>query len=191
MQAALGRISPGHRTVPPSAKSDLSALYVDRRGALLRYFSAKTGSRDKAEDIVQDIYLRIEAMTEEAAATVENPASFLYRIGLNLYLDGHRRTRRREVRDDAWTDATIDVSGGLSLSSTPSPEDAAWARLKLDRVTRSLEGVTPKARQAFRLHKIDGLSHAETARRLGVSQSSVEKYLASVLARLLDEVGWP
>lgn len=177
--------------MPPSAKSDILAVYLERRPALVRYFSAKTGSRDRAEDIVQDIYVRLEAMTEAAAAAVESPGAFLYRVGLNLTLDTHRQNRRREARDEAWSEAFVDTEGGLSLSRTPSPEDATWARMKLASVSRALEAMPSNARLAFRFHKIDGLSHAETALRLGVSQSSVEKYLASVLARLIDTVGWP
>lgn len=174
-----------------SAKDQLLAVYLERRPALVRSFAARTGSRERAEDVVQDLYVRLQSLTEEAAAEVQNPVAFLYRIGGNLVLDGVRQGKRTAARDKAWTEEGGEVVGGVSVADQPSPEDAAWARLKLDQVTRALEDVAPKAREAFRLHRIDGLTHAQIAERLGVSTSSVEKYLSGVLARLLKEVGWP
>jgi RNA polymerase sigma-70 factor (ECF subfamily) len=177
--------------VASSAKDELLAVYLERRPALVRSFAARTGSQDRAEDIAQDIYVRLEALTEASASEVRNPVAFLYRIGGNLILDGVRQGRRTAARDKAWTEIAGEIAGGVSIADQPSPEDAAWARLKLDQVSRALEGVAPKARQAFRLHRIDGLTYAQIAERLGVSTSSVEKYLSAVLARLLKEVGWP
>lgn len=177
--------------VAASAKDKLLAVYLERRPALVRSFAARTGSTDRAEDIVQDLYIRLLGLTEASAAEVQNPVAFLYRIGGNLVIDAVRQGRRATARDQAWTETSGEVVDGLSVADAPSPEDAAWARLKLDQVSRALEGVAPKARQAFRLHRIDGLTHAQIADRLGVSTSSVEKYLSSVLARLLREVGWP
>lgn len=174
-----------------SAKAELLAVYLDRRPALVRFFTARTGSGDQAEDIVQDIYIRLQALTEAAADEVTNPAAFLYRIGGNLMLDGVRKRRRGAARDQAWSDVTGVESDGRSISDLPSPEDAAWARLKLDQVTAALAELAPNARTALRLHRIDGLTHAEIAARMGVSRSSVEKYLSAALARLLDKVGWP
>lgn len=177
--------------VAQSAKAELLAVYFDRRPALVRFFAARTGSRDRAEDIVQDIYVRLETLSEASAQAVKSPVPFLYRIGGNLMLDAIRTGRRTAARDQAWTDASGSAVDGVSIADAPSPEDAAWARLKLDRVAAALEGVSPNARQAFRLHKIDGLTHAEVAARMGVSRSSVEKYVSGVLARLLERVGWP
>ena len=174
-----------------SAKDELFAVYLERRQALVRSFAARTGSTDRAEDVVQDIYVRLQALTEASAAEVQNPVAFLYRIGGNLVLDGVRQGKRTIARDQAWTETSGAVVGGMSIVDQPSPEDAAWARLKLDQVSRALEDVAPKARRAFRLHRLDGLTPAQIAERLGVSTSSVEKYLSGVLARLLKEVGWP
>src|SRR5690606_4347142 len=125
------------------------------------------------------------------AAEVKAPLPFLYRIGGNLMLDGIRGGRRAIERDQAWTEASATSINGVSIADAPSPEDAAWARLKLDQVAAALADAPSNARLAFRLHKIDGLTHAEIAERMGVSRSSVEKYVSSVVARLLERVGWP
>jgi len=177
--------------VAQSAKAELLVVYLDRRPALVRFFTARTGSADRAQDIVQDIYVRLQALSEAAAEEVKAPAPFLYRIGGNLMLDGIRAGRRSAARDQAWTETSGAAVDGISIADEPSPEDVAWARMKLDQVAVALEGIPPNARTAFRLHKIEGLTHAEVAARMGVSRSSVEKYISAVLARLLERVGWP
>lgn len=173
------------------AKTELLAVYLDRRPALVRHFTARTRSADRAEDIVQDIYVRIDALSEAAAAEVLNPLAFLYKVGGNLLLDAARQGRRSATREQAWSDTWVDSADGLSVSDTPSPEDAAWARLKLDQVTATLETLSPNVRTALRLHRVDGLTHAQIAAQLGVSRSSVEKYLSTALGALLSRVGWP
>lgn len=175
----------------PNAKAALMDAYLERRDALVRFFALRTGSAAQGEDVVQDIWFRLDAMTPEAAAKVRSPAAFLYRLGSNLMLDRVRALRRGSQRDDAWSQSQVSLVGGDVVADQPSAEDAAWARLKLGRVVAALEGLPDKTRQAFRLHKLDGLSHSETAETMGVSRSAVEKYVSAALKHLLREVGWP
>ena len=175
----------------PDAKAALLEIYLERRDALVRFFALRTGSDAHGEDVVQDIWLRLEAMAPEAAAEVRSPAAFLYRLGSNLMLDRVRSRRRGSQRDDAWAQSEVGMVGGDVVTEQPSAEDAVWARLKLGRVIAALESLPAKTREAFRLHKLEGLSHAETAEAMGVSRSAVEKYVSATLKHLLREVGWP
>tara|TARA_R110002167_G_scaffold62754_7_gene177153 strand:+ start:2326 stop:2832 length:507 start_codon:yes stop_codon:yes gene_type:complete len=165
--------------------------YLDRRAALTRFFALRTRSEAQAEDIVQDIFLKLQAMTPEAVAGVQSPAAFLYRLGSNVMLDRARGQRRSDRRDDDWVKAGGMFTPGDAIADEPSAEDVAWARLKLGRVLAAIQDLPVNARTAFRLHKLDGLTHAETAREMGVSRSAVEKYISATLKHLLREVGWP
>lgn len=175
----------------PDAKAALLEIYLERRDALVRFFALRTGSDAQGEDVVQDIWLRLEAMSPEAATEVRSPVAFLYRLGSNLMLDRVRSRRRGSQRDDAWAQSQVGIVGGDAVTDQPSAEDAVWARLKLGRVVAALESLPDKTREAFRLHKLEGLSHAETAEAMGVSRSAVEKYVSATLKHLLSEVGWP
>ena len=54
------------------------------------------------------------------------------------------------------------------------------------------QALPPAAQEAFRLHKLEGLSHAETAAAMGVSRSSIEKYMMASLRLIVAKVGrWP
>ncbi len=53
----------------------------------------------------------------------------------------------------------------------------------------ALDELPPQCRKAFRLHKLDGLSHAETAAAMGISRSAVEKHISAALKFLLARLG--
>lgn len=175
----------------PDVRSGLLDAYLERRDALTRFFALRTRSADQAEDIVQDIFLKLQAMTPQAVAEVQSPAAFLYRLGSNIMLDRARGQGRSDKRDNDWARAGGVSGSGDAVSDSPSAEDATWARLKLGRVIAAIRTLPPNAQTAFRLHKLEGLTHAETAQAMGMSRSAVEKYVSAALQHLLREVGWP
>jgi RNA polymerase sigma-70 factor (ECF subfamily) len=171
-----------HRDEP----SPLLRVYLAKREDLKRYFALRLRSTEAAEDLVQDIYLKINATP---AADIGNPAAFLYRVGANLMLDRMKAARRSVARDGGWRRATVVSIGGEDVADAPAADDAAAARQRLERIVAALNDLSPAARRAFRLHKFEGLSHAETATEMGVSKSSVEKYISAALKHLLRTVG--
>lgn len=175
----------------PDPRSGLLNAYLERRPALTRFFALRTRSEDQAEDIVQDIFLKLQAMTPEAVAEVQSPAAFLYRLGSNIMLDKARGQGRSDRRADEWIKASGVFGTGDAIADDPSAEDTTWARLKLGRVISAIQSLPANAQTAFRLHKLDGLTHAETAEAMGMSRSAVEKYVSATLQHLLREVGWP
>jgi RNA polymerase sigma-70 factor (ECF subfamily) len=62
----------------------------------------------------------------------------------------------------------------------------AQARQELARVAKALEGLPPRCRAAFELHRFGNLSYAQIAHRMGISISMVEKHVAEALLRLAD-----
>lgn len=175
---------------PVGPTQALLDVWREVRPALVRFLTARTGSPATAEDLAQDVWLRIQAMSEDAAAEIRHPQAFFYRTAANLALDAAKAQRRAGARDLEWRRAYV-ADDGEDAHDAPSAEDAAWARLKLERVMAALERMSPKAAEAFRLHKIDGLSQTEVAEHMGVSRSAVEKYVSASLKELLLRVGWP
>jgi RNA polymerase sigma-70 factor (ECF subfamily) len=148
--------------------------YLEHREALVGYFRLRLQSEEAARDLVQEMYLKIAG---RPPGEVGNPVAYLYRTGANLMLDQIKVRRRALRRDAQWRDASGDSVGDFEVAAEPSAERTVAARQQLAQVIAALEDVPAQAREAFRLHKIQGLSHAETAQTLGVSRSSVEKYL--------------
>ena len=82
----------------------------------------------------------------------------------------------------------VTEGGGSAASLEPPADQAMIARERLDLILAAIEGLPAPVREAFRLHKLEGLSHAETAEAMGVSRSSVEKYIMTSLRRIAQRV---
>jgi DNA-directed RNA polymerase specialized sigma24 family protein len=79
----------------------LAAAYFEKRANLVRYLAARTGSLAVAEDLAQELYLRIARLPADHEA--ESPTAFLYRIAVNLAADHLRGARRAAERERRWT----------------------------------------------------------------------------------------
>jgi len=178
----------GQRVVVSNDKDSdpLLAVYLLRRVELERYFALRLRSDEAAQDLVQDIFLKISRRRPE---TIDNPAAYLYRLGSNLMLDHIKQRQRSQRRVAAWGQLHGSVGGAEAASEEPAIDDALMAREQLRRVVDAVRELAPQVQEAFRLHKLEGLSHAETATAMGVSRSSVEKYIMTSLKRILERVG--
>lgn len=167
--------------------AQMIAFYMERRGNLVRLFAAKLGSTAAAEDLVQDIYIKLTTL--KLSAPAQNPMALLYQIGSNLMLDRLRQQKRGMARDGAWSEARRHVMGGEEVADEPSADDALAARQRLLAAAGAIEELPPRMRQAFCLHRLDGLSQAETARSMGVSTKAVEKHISAALKILTRALG--
>ncbi|WP_447410685.1 sigma factor, partial [Clostridium perfringens] len=66
------------------ADDGLRGIFLEQRAALLRMLTARLGNRDDAEDVLQDMWLRLDGLSD---GPVAQPAAFLYRIAANLATD--------------------------------------------------------------------------------------------------------
>jgi RNA polymerase sigma-70 factor (ECF subfamily) len=160
----------------------LLTLYVAKRADLIRFFTTRTSSPSEAEDIVQDIYLKIAQMSPRS---IENPAAFLYRLGTNVMLDRVRSRRRSAARDGEYL---IGIHAGSTGAETeapaPSPEATIDAKRRLQELVEAVERLPPQCRRVFVMHKFEDRSYAEIAAELGVSRSAIEKHMITALKRL-------
>ena len=163
--------------------SALIGLYLERRTDLVRFFAMRLRSVSAAEDLVQDIYVRLSGL--EQPAEIQNPMAYLYRLGSNLMLDRLRGERRTAHRDGAWLDSQTTRVGTEEISAEPSAEAAVAARQRLALLTAAISELNPQTQRIFRMHKFEGLSHPEVAAALGISRSAVEKHMMAALKHLL------
>jgi len=168
------------------ARSALLAAYMERRADLVRFFTLRLKSPAAAEDLVQDIYLRLDAVSPDA--DVRNAAGYLYRLGSNLMLDRLRGERRAAARDHEWRDTQHTLVGDEEVSDAPRADDAVAARQRLAAVVALVQEMPETTRKVFRLHKFEGMSHAEVAQAMGISRSAVEKHVMNVLRRLSERL---
>jgi RNA polymerase sigma factor (sigma-70 family) len=175
---------PGPRTGPTDP---LIEIYLERRGNLVRYFAARTGSLALAEDLAQELYLKIAGRDPEV--TAENPVALIYRIATNVMLDRARGETRAAARDGAWRQAAHATIGGEDVAEEAPADEAVASRQRLRQLVDAAADLPPQMQRAFRLHKLEGLSHAETAQAMGISVKSVEKHISAALKALTARLG--
>lgn len=111
---------------------------------------------------------------------IAQPAAYLFRTIRNAMVDQLRRRQVVSIRSVA--DLTVFEVPDPQLS----PEDRMTAHEEMAQLKAAIEGLPASCRAVFLLRKVEGLSQAETAKRLGMSQSTVEKYVARGLRKIAE-----
>lgn len=155
----------------------VSSAYRAFHAELLRFFGKRLDSSADAADLAQDAFAQWLGWRE--GRPVEQPRAFLFQIARNLLRD-HWRRQRVCPRNEDGADAE-QLLGGMVDERQTSPQEQFEQQQRLCSLAQALEDLPPRRREAFVLHKFDGLSQAEVARRMGISLSMVEKHIASAL----------
>ncbi len=169
-------------SVAADSDDPLLALYLARRSNLVRFLAARAGSIAAAEDLIQELYIKLAG--RERIEDVGNPTALLYRMALNLMLDRARGETRAAVRDTAWRQAVRTEIGGVDIAEEPPADEAAAAAQRMRALIAAVQDLPPQAGRAFRLHKLEGFSQAQTAQTMGLSVKAVEKHVAAALKAL-------
>ena len=163
---------------------NLKTLYLEQRPALLRFLTTRLRSSSLAEDVVQDLYLKITKAN--LPATINNPTGFLFRMAANLALDHIRKNQRGMVRDRAWSDLNREKVGNEYLADAPHADDALIAKERLAALKVRLQSLSPKAREALERHKFQGQPYKQVAEEMDISIGTVGKHLGKAIQHIME-----
>lgn len=149
----------------------MHALYSEHHGWLQNWLRGKLGCAADAADLAQDTFLRI--LLKRELREIGMPRAFLRTIARGLVIDHWRREELQR--------AYLESIAHLPEAQAPSPEARELVLELLEEISRMLDGLKPKVRTAFLLAQCEDLSHRQIAERMGVSQRSVERYVAEAL----------
>lgn len=170
-------------SVTASAKSKdrfLAELISEQGPGLQRYLARKLDSPEDAAEIAQETFLRLHRM--QSLETLDNARAYLFQTASNLATDQLRRRGLYHRYLNRERDSLLhDEHAGGARNETLSPEHVLAARQKLQAIMRAIEELPLPVRQAFLLHRRSGLSYDAIASEMGVSVSSVEKYILQAL----------
>jgi RNA polymerase sigma factor (sigma-70 family) len=162
-----------------SAADEKVQLYLAHRAALVEYALPIVGDRTRAEDVVQEAFIRFAP----DKAPIGQPLGYLYRIVRNLAYDFTRRRsaeRRHDGEPRAWWLVPV----------TPrTPEQELSHRQDLEQVEAILAGLPPRVRQAVEMHRLDGHTLQEIARELGVSVNTAHRWVREAVVKLAMRLG--
>jgi RNA polymerase sigma-70 factor (ECF subfamily) len=171
---------PAAKRSQDAPERELEGLYRAHAGQL-RGFARRRVGWQEAEDLVQDVYVRL--LQQGEFATLERPREYLYRVASNLAIDSARRVRTRS----RFADEELEFS--ISQAAVTSPEKIVEGLMELRRFQAFLAELPPQARDILLLNRIEDLTHEEIADRLGVSVRTVERRIADALKRLRRRLG--
>ncbi|MES2187316.1 MAG: sigma-70 family RNA polymerase sigma factor [Pseudomonadota bacterium] len=153
-------------SLPPTTA--VAALYSDHHGWLRGWLLRRLGCREQAADLAHDTFLRLLTRAEPLGR-LEEPRAFLTTVAQRV-LSNHWRRQKLEA---AYLEALVLAPP----SYAPSPEERALLLETLVELDRLLGGLPLPVRRAFLLTQLDGMGHAEVAATLGISITTVKRYL--------------
>lgn len=153
---------------------DIDRLFREHNDALLRFIAAKLGSPQEAREVAQEAYVRLLSLDQGEA--VSYLRAFLFKTAANLALD---RLRQRSRRGHIVSSGNLDF-----VPFDLTPERQLEGEQALDRLNEAMSELPEKAREAFLLYRLDGLSCPEVARRMGLQERMVWYYISRALEHL-------
>ena len=159
----------------------LAANVVPHEGALRAWLKGKSSLRFDIDDVVQETYAILAA--KASVDSIGNPKTYAFQVAYSVILQQLRHSRVVPIA------AVADICAFDTIDDEPSPEQAVMARDELDRVRRAIEALPHQTRTAFVMRRVDGLSQAEIAKRMRLSENTVEKHIARGIKTLLAQFG--
>jgi RNA polymerase sigma-70 factor (ECF subfamily) len=152
--------------------------------ALLRRRLIQRGrsSRRDVDELIQEGFLRLCRYQQEQKVLVRDPVAFLVDVVEKVHIDRVRHAARTQR---IFSDQSVEE---VECMDPHSPDQDAEAHELVERIERSLAAANPRTRESFLLHRFDGMSSADIAKRLGISSRAVRDHIAKALLLIDNEL---
>ena len=160
-------------------KENFSQIYDNCIGKIYRFIFLKVNSRDIAEDLCSETFLKGWQVFKENSQEIENPQAFLYQIARNLVIDYYREKDRTQT-------VSVDV---ISLTDPADDlEKTAIANSELEMIKKALVGLKDDYQELVIWHYVDDYSVPEIAKMTDKSEGAVRVMLHRALKSLKSKV---
>ncbi|WP_232823606.1 RNA polymerase sigma factor [Dyella sp. C9] len=156
--------------------SGLARLFHEQHDTLNRYFLRRTAHAWDAQDLVQELYLRLLRTDRGSGEAIQNPEAYLFTVAANLLKEHAARRQRHPLGSDELEEV-------IERLATPCDAAAGVDRnLRRQRLAEIIGRLTPKCRAVLVMHYRDELGYREIGERLDISTHMVKKYIVKALA---------
>lgn len=159
----------------------LERLYDRHAGYALAVARRIVGSREEAEEVVQDVFWRLWRSSIQYDPGRGQFRTWLFGICRNRAIDSLRRRARRP--------GTGRVPSELELADGPRSEDLVFEKQQRRRVEAALARLSAPQRTAIELSFYQGLTHREIADRTGEPLGTIKSRIHGGMARLRESLG--
>ena len=161
-----------------NAEEEVEEIYRETRGAVCAYLLYLGVSDDRAQEVTQEVFLRL-FQTMRNGVAIENVRAWSFRVAHNLGLKVRSRERALRLVAPDWD---------RFIHPSDSAERELLNRERKTRVAAALEELSPQQRNCLYLRS-QGLRYREIAEVMGISASSVNEFLRRAIARLAEVAG--
>ncbi|MEM8822659.1 MAG: sigma-70 family RNA polymerase sigma factor [Pseudomonadota bacterium] len=159
-------------------RTAMDALYDATSGKLFGICLRVLGDRPTAEDVLQEVYVKVWHASDRYAANGLSPITWLVTIARNAAIDRRRaHARRREDGGDALPEIR---------DRAPTPEEAAVASGEAKRIGDCMGELEDTRRAAVRGAYLEGRTYAELAEAAGVPLNTMRTWLRRSLIALRE-----
>jgi RNA polymerase sigma factor (sigma-70 family) len=172
---------------PQEAESEAArqAADLDRkfRAPLLAYFSKRVLSRNEAEDLTQEVFVRLlHHPDRHNGQTVD---AYVFTIAANLLRDRAKSVSGAYDRASQNVDLLVETNQySPSLIEDRDPERVLVGKEAIEDVLEALGELGERTRDVFILARLEAMQHREIAEIYGISVSSVEKMIMKAMVHL-------
>lgn len=151
------------------------------RPALMAFFLRRIRNHAEAEDLTQEVLLRVAQ--RGAVIDASRPDAYVFQIAANLLRD---RGRRQQVRNAYNMGLGATESNGIE---DRDPDRVLVAKESLANVIRALKQLPSRTRTIFVLFRLENMKQREIADMLGISVRTVEQHVVRASVHLRDSFG--
>ena len=164
------------------------ALVGRYEAALVRYFFRCGWNRARAEDLAQEVFVKLYTHSRDYEPTAKF-TTYLYRIAHNLWVDDCRRRRRErgQVSLEA-EDAEGTRLREVVLSGADDPRDEARKEEVVEAVIEAVDSLSDEHKAVFVLAEVEGMKYSEVAAVLGIPEGTVKSRMHAAVKRLRERL---
>lgn len=160
----------------PASAATTAHVWESFSADVRRYFARRVAEPQDADDLVQEVFLRVHRHLPELRAG-ERVAPWVFRVARHALIDFYRRRATRDVAEPV--DESLPMDEG---------DDASMTELVASWLEDFLPALDAADHEALRLADIDGVAQTELARRWGVSVSGAKSRVQRARRRLRELV---
>ena len=172
-QDEIAELVKGAQEGDAASFAGLYELFYDK---IFRYVFFKTGDRTEAEDITEEVFVKMLESIRSFRWKGPPFSSWLFRIAHNLVVDHFRKAARRKT-------TSLDEAGQVSASSMDIDRHLD-IELSMRDVHEAMENLTMLQKEVISLRFAAGLSVRETARSMGKKENAVKALQHSAVIKL-------
>lgn len=180
LPATASWLRTGAELVQPEANAAVSAMSERFRPALIAFFLRRIRNAAEAEDLTQEVLLRVAQ--KGAAIDASRPDAYVFQIAANLLRD---LARRQSVRNAYQASLNAEAS----WVEERDPDRVLQAKQSLTTVLEALRQLPERTRTIFVLFRLENMKQREIADMLGLSVRTVEQHVVRASVHLRERFG--